>query len=210
MSSISYDTILYYLPTVAIGLLALVVMALVWRLMRSRQRCRQLDRLVTTLQEEQQHDREVLDQYKQELNKRIAEEHKVKEMEERLYREHVLEEEEGIHTGAKLTDSMLMERMEKLTDRNISNTEYTADTMAQVFGLSRTQLDRRMKRMIGKSAVTYILDRRMEKARELLLTTECSIAAIASACGYEDTSYFTRVYKQYYDSTPTQTRRMEG
>ena len=73
--------------------------------------------------------------------------------------------------------------------------------------MSRTQLNRKVRAITDCTATTYILRIRMEKAKRLLSSTEQSIGDIAMACGFEDTSYFARVFKQMFDFTPTQFRK---
>jgi two-component system response regulator YesN len=48
----------------------------------------------------------------------------------------------------------------------------------------------------------YITELKMKKAYSLLATTDLSISRIASLCGYDDSGYFTKVFKKNYDVTP--------
>lgn len=50
----------------------------------------------------------------------------------------------------------------------------------------------------------------MEKARELLLTTESRVRDIAVLTGYRDANYFVRAFKRYYGMTPEEYRKMSG
>ena len=52
----------------------------------------------------------------------------------------------------------------------------------------------------------YRLRCRMEKAKELLLTTDESIESIADAVGYSHGSNFSKVYRRYYGHLPKDER----
>lgn len=169
--------IIHYLPTAIIGLLLVVVAMLAWMLIQAR------------------HDQKTLIE-------------KIEQLQAKLQQEQTLRmkpEIAGI-TLEKLDevpDNVFLAHVDQLITRNMEKSEFTAATIAQVLHLSRTQLDRRMKQLAGKTATTYLLERRMTYARELLLTTRMPVADVAMASGFEDTSYFSRVFKQHHGNTPS-------
>ena len=55
----------------------------------------------------------------------------------------------------------------------------------------------------------YITQVRLEKAKELLLEDELSIADIAEACGFQSLSYFTKTYKKHYGHSPSQAKKSQ-
>ena len=65
---------------------------------------------------------------------------------------------------------------------------------------------RRFRAGTGRTAVSYINEYRLTKARALLLTTSLSIADIAAATGFDDSSYFTRKFKEQYYISPSALR----
>lgn len=90
----------------------------------------------------------------------------------------------------------------KIADANLSS-NMVADRMC----MSLSQLNRKLKSIIGFNSSGYIIHIRMEKAKRLLSSSEEAISNIAMKCGFEDAGYFTRVFKQYYKITPTQYRK---
>ena len=54
----------------------------------------------------------------------------------------------------------------------------------------------------------FMLELRVERAKELLAFTDKSIAEIAEASGFSDQNYFARIFKRFTDISPTQYRRM--
>ncbi len=89
---------------------------------------------------------------------------------------------------------------------------YIADHYAQSIPLSalaaaccmnESYFCRRFRACTGRTAVRYLNEYRLTKAKALLLTTEYSVAEIAAATGFDDSSYFTRKFKEFYHISPT-------
>ena len=178
--------IINYLPAAIIALLLVVVAMLVWMLQQAVRKQRRLEVEIEQLQAKIQH----------EENKDTGS----KEEEARL---NVTDEAQP----DEMPDNVFVIHIDQLIARNIGKNDVTASTIAQVMHLSRFQLDRRMKQLAGKTATAYLFDRRMTYARELLLTTDMPIAEVAMACGFEDISYFTRVFRGHYQNTPSEVRK---
>ena len=97
----------------------------------------------------------------------------------------------------------------KLTDyigSHISDT-ITNQELCNEMGMSQSSLSRHVQAETGHTVQGFIMHLRMEKAMRLLASTENSVNSIANACGFDNFSYFTRVFKQATGVTPTQYRR---
>jgi AraC-like DNA-binding protein len=81
-----------------------------------------------------------------------------------------------------------------------------AATLASVAKMSLPHYFVIFKRCTGSTPIDYFIRLRMERARELLATTSCSVKEIAGLLGYDDPLYFSRVFKSVNQSTPTQYR----
>ncbi|WP_353938915.1 helix-turn-helix transcriptional regulator [uncultured Bacteroides sp.] len=97
--------------------------------------------------------------------------------------------------------------MTSIIHGHLANKDLNADFIADRMCISRSQLNRKIRAITDCSATTYILRIRMEKAARLLSSTEQPVGDIAMVCGFEDTSYFTRVFKQVFNVTPSQYRK---
>ena len=82
----------------------------------------------------------------------------------------------------------------------------TAD-LAQAAGVSSSHLIRLFGEATGLSPRRYLFELRIEKARELLSTTEMPIAEIALEVGFFDQSHLNRVFKQIVACTPHEYRK---
>lgn len=117
--------------------------------------------------------------------------------------------QEGSEQSVELTprDRDFLNRLTAIIHNHLADKNLNADLIADKICMSRTQLNRKIRAITDYTATTYILRIRMEKAKRLLSSTEYPIGEIAMACGFEDTSYFARVFKQMFDVTPTQFRK---
>lgn len=82
----------------------------------------------------------------------------------------------------------------------------TLGVLAAVSGLSRYQLDRRVRKLFRLATGQLLLKLRMDAASEHLRGTERSVAEIALACGYSDQSAFARQFRRTIGLTPLEYR----
>ena len=69
--------------------------------------------------------------------------------------------------------------------------------VAAYSGVSRRQLERLFLSFLGITPSRFYLKARLERAKQLLRQTTCSIVDISSICGFESTAHFNRTYKKY-------------
>lgn len=81
------------------------------------------------------------------------------------------------------------------------------ETVAQHFFVSKEHLSRTFKAFTGENVSDYIIRRRMEKARELIVEHRLEIKHVAQMTGYADIAYFYRVFKKHFGLTPGELRR---
>jgi AraC family transcriptional regulator len=81
-----------------------------------------------------------------------------------------------------------------------------ADIAAHV-GLSQYHFNRAFKRTVGVSPHRYLLLRRLERAKELLLRTNLSVTSIATRIGYADHSQLGRLFRNEVGMSATEYRR---
>jgi AraC family transcriptional regulator len=88
------------------------------------------------------------------------------------------------------------------------NGEVTLEALAQECGLSRSHFARAFKKTTGLPAHRWLLDRRIERARELLLNSGLPIADVADLCGFANQSHLTRVFTNALGVSPGEWRRL--
>lgn|GEM_PF-1323167 len=82
--------------------------------------------------------------------------------------------------------------------------------VAEACGLSVNHFSRAFRRSLGKPPHRWLLDQRIEKARELLRDESLPLADIALACGFAEQSHFTRVFARIAGMPPGAWRRTTG
>lgn len=75
--------------------------------------------------------------------------------------------------------------------------------IADQLGCSESMIARAFKNETGWSIVEYITVERITRAGELLRNTDWNIQLIAHMCGYDDSAYFSRVFKKITGVAPT-------
>lgn len=82
----------------------------------------------------------------------------------------------------------------------------TSSTLCQKFGYSQGYFSRRFIAETGMSPTAFIRTVRLENAALLLAETSTSIQEIAIQCGFKDTKYFNRCFRELYGITPSNYR----
>lgn len=80
--------------------------------------------------------------------------------------------------------------------------------LAAITRLSVSYFARAFKSSFGESPYGYILGRRLERARELMLTTGDPLCQVALSCGFADQAHMTKMFRQIAGQTPGAWRRM--
>lgn len=94
----------------------------------------------------------------------------------------------------------------QLVEENFTSAEFSISYMADMFHVSIAYMSYLFKKEMGENFSDYVWTLRLEKAKNLLLTTDMPIDDISLAVGYANTSSFRRKFKQATGMTPSQLR----
>lgn len=78
------------------------------------------------------------------------------------------------------------------------------EEVSSIACMSPTAFCRYFKQKTGQSFISYLNNFRLGYARNLLNTNEYKISTVAEMCGFQDISYFNRMFKQKNNMTPTE------
>lgn len=82
----------------------------------------------------------------------------------------------------------------------------TIDELSEITGLSQSRFKHKFRQHIGSSPIDYINRQKIEKAKEMVLTTD-SMKDIGYLLGYSSPAYFSHVFKKYTRMTPLQYKK---
>lgn len=82
--------------------------------------------------------------------------------------------------------------------------------MTGMSGLTGHTFIRRFRKATGLAPLQYVHALRLEEAKQMLETKDVSVETIAEAVGYEDTSFFNRLFRRNVGMTPVQYQRRFG
>lgn len=112
----------------------------------------------------------------------------------------------GIDQEEELNNNYLIEKVE-----NYIKTRYVEDiglnTIAEYVYLSPSYLGRLFKEVTGVTFTHYLINVRMEAAADLLINKNFNVNDIAKKVGYYSVQSFCRLFKSYYNCTPSEYRR---
>lgn len=100
-----------------------------------------------------------------------------------------------------IEDQFLQKAISKI-EKNIDDSEFGTSQLAKLIGMSESQLYRKLKALTGKSTAVFIRVIRLNKAAELLKTSELNISEIAYETGFNDPAWFSRAFKDEFGKSP--------
>ena len=103
---------------------------------------------------------------------------------------------------------MQLGKFRDLIDRHMRQ-RWTVAQYAEALGISPGQLSRLTRDSLGKSSITLINERVIIEAQRELIYTNASIKQIADGLGFEDESYFGRLFRKHTGVSPLTYRMQE-
>ena len=103
-------------------------------------------------------------------------------------------------------NASLQQNMLDYIENNYQN-EIGLDDIANVVNISRSQCSKLFKQYTDQSPINYLNNYRLEKSREYLRNSDKSISQIAFDCGFNEQSYYSRLFLREYGCTPLEYRK---
>jgi len=89
-------------------------------------------------------------------------------------------------------------------EQNITNPNFSVEELSRQMSLSRVSLYKRLLTLTGKTPVDCIRTIRLKKAVQLLEKSKLSIASVAYEVGFNNPTYFSKVFKEEYGMLPSE------
>ncbi|MEM8566634.1 MAG: tetratricopeptide repeat protein [Bacteroidota bacterium] len=101
-------------------------------------------------------------------------------------------------------DDLFLKNAVKSLEKELDNHEFSVDQFARELAMSRAQLHRKLKAIIGCSTSEFIRHYRIKKANEFLKSGKGTVSEIAYSVGFNNLSYFTKSFKAVYKISPSE------
>lgn len=130
----------------------------------------------------------------------------------RLLRRYMPDDREALHTldfdftadnvtASSRNNDVEFIRLIDYMERHLAD-KITLETLAQLIHFNESYLIEQFKEAMGVPPMKYLNEMRMEKAKELLITTQKSITDVARETGFQSIHYFSRTFKKKENMTP--------
>ena len=105
--------------------------------------------------------------------------------------------------------SIFITRFKEVVEARLTDSDVSVEDLAADMNLSRVQLYRKVKAVSGSSPVELLRTARLNRAYQILLTTDKSVSEVAYAVGFTAPSYFTKCFKEEYGVVPGDVRNIK-
>jgi AraC family transcriptional regulator len=111
----------------------------------------------------------------------------------------------GVRAGRAISPPLWLKRTREYLEA-FCTCSLNLDEVSQTMEHHPTHISREFRRYYGKTLVQFVRERRVLRAREMLLSTKESIADISFRCGFYDQSHLTNAFRKQLGYTPAQCR----
>ncbi|GAO44144.1 helix-turn-helix transcriptional regulator [Flavihumibacter petaseus] len=105
------------------------------------------------------------------------------------------------------SSAQFLKKVNELIVAHIRDPQFDCIHLADALHISRSQLFRRLKSIIGQAPATYIKIIRLQQAKKLLETQDYRVSEVALATGFESASHFTKVFTEQFGINPSLAKR---
>lgn len=117
---------------------------------------------------------------------------------------------ERIAESRRQTESRPIREARRYIAEHYRESGISLEQVAEAVGFNPSYFSQLFKRETGSGFLEYLTEIRIERAKELLRTTNDTIASIASEVGYSDTKYFTHLFRRIAGVKPSEFRKLYG
>ncbi|OHX64681.1 two-component regulator propeller domain-containing protein [Flammeovirga pacifica] len=101
-------------------------------------------------------------------------------------------------------DEKFLNRLVKIVEDNISDSEFTVEKLAMEYGVTTLRLNQKLKALTGQTAKGFIRNIRLKRAAQLLKIGRFNVSDITYEVGFNDLKYFRNCFKKEFGLLPSQ------
>jgi AraC-like DNA-binding protein len=99
-------------------------------------------------------------------------------------------------------DDKLFARINESLKKNLDDSSFGVNELANIVGISRVHLNRKMKDRYGVSPNNFIRSYRLKQAAYLLINNNVNVSEVAYRVGFSSHSHFSNTFREYFGMTP--------
>lgn len=100
-------------------------------------------------------------------------------------------------------DSEFIKTVVETIDKNLSNSNFTIENIAEETGLGRTSFFKKVKGLTGVAPVEFVKNFRLNKSARLLETGQYNISEVSFMVGFSEPGYFSKCFKEKFNCSPS-------
>lgn len=104
--------------------------------------------------------------------------------------------------GNEGNNKLFISRLQQIVLDNLNNEQFSVEDLAAEYGLSRSQLHKKLKKGIGKSISQFIREVRLDEGLKLLQESNLTVSEVAYEVGFASPTYFNTSFKDYFGYSP--------
>jgi CheY-like chemotaxis protein len=104
-------------------------------------------------------------------------------------------------------DAQFLRRTTEIVEKHLADFEFDVETLSRALFMSRRQLLRKLKAVVGYAPNSFIRTLRLKRAAELLKTSGMTVTEITYAVGFSDLKHFRTLFRNHFGALPAEYAR---
>ncbi|PRZ00549.1 signal transduction histidine kinase [Marinilabilia salmonicolor] len=118
-----------------------------------------------------------------------------------------LYENHSVDKKIDLIEEQFLKKVVFVIKANLDNEYFSVEDLCDAVGMSRSNLHRKLKAIVGKSTTEFIRSFRLKEAALLLSDTDLQVSEIAFKVGFSNVSHFIKIFRQEFSLSPSLYRK---
>lgn len=105
--------------------------------------------------------------------------------------------------NVKTADEKFLDKLTDIVKNKMADSDLSVEVISKEIGISRSQLQRKLKQLTNQNPSDYIKTTRLRHAAWLLSTKNLTISEVTYATGFSSLSHFSNSFREYYGMSPS-------
>ena len=127
---------------------------------------------------------------------------KAKELMRQQYSQKILLEPSGVEVGT--VDKKFMEKLMKIVERNLGQSDFHVKELAEELGMSKAVLYKKFNALVKTPIGEFIKSMRLKKAALIFTNDKKTVSEVTWEVGFTDLKHFSNEFKRAYGKSPSE------